>query len=116
MFKILDYFYYHHSEFFFQVDCQSPPLSFGLVGFYHVPLTAECFSAFLSRLGCCVCGGLSVCWKFVVPLYCRGSFLWVGLDEWLVNVSWLDKPASMFWRVELDLFSLNCNDVSSSEF
>ena len=58
------------------------------MGFYHVPLPAEYFSAFSSCLGCCVWGGLSVCWKFVVPLYCGGSSLWVGLDEWLVKVSW----------------------------
>ena len=31
-------------------------------------------------------GGLSVCWKFVVLLYCEGSSFWVGLDEWLVKV------------------------------
>ena len=52
----------------------------------------------------------------MVPLYCGGSSLWVGLDEWLVKVSWLGKLASVFWWVELDLFSLKCNEVSSSEF
>ena len=52
-------------------------LLFGLVGIYPVPLPAEYFSAFSSRLYCCVWGGLSVCWKFVVPLYC-GRFLPVG--------------------------------------
>ena len=84
--------------------CLSPPLLFVLVGFYHVPLPAEHFSSFSSYLGCCVWGGLSVCWKFVAPLYCD-SFLWVGLDEWLVKVSWLAKLASLFCWVELDLFS-----------
>ena len=44
-----------------------------------------------------------------------GSSLWVGLDEWLVKVSWLGKLASVFWWVELDLFSLECNEMSSSE-
>ena len=86
-----------------------------LVGFYHVPLPPEYFSAFSSCLGCCVWGGLSVCWKFVVPLYCGGSSLWVGLDKWLVKVSWLGKFASVFWWVELDLFFLECNEVSSSK-
>jgi len=87
------------------------------VGFYHVPLPAEYFSAFSSCLGCCVWSGLSVCWKFVVPLYCRGgSSLWVGLDKWFVKVSWLGKLASTFWWVELELFSLECNEGSSSEF
>ena len=46
----------------------------------------------------------------------EGSFLWVGLDEWLVKVSWLGKLVSVFWWVELDLFSLEWNEVSSSEF
>ena len=54
--------------------------------------------------------------KFVVPLYCGGSFLPVGLDEWLVKVSWLGKLVSVFWWLELDLLSLECNEVSSSEF
>ena len=52
---------------------------------------------------------------------CGSSLLWsffpVGvLDEWLVTVSWLGKLALVFWWVELDLFSLECNEVSSSEF
>ena len=38
-----------------------------------------------------------------------------GVDEWLVKVSWLGKLASVFWWVELDLFFLECNKVSSSE-
>jgi len=33
-----------------------------------------------------------------------------------VKVSWLGELASMFWWMELDLFSLECNEVSSSEF
>ena len=86
------------------------------VGFYNVPLPAEYFSAFSSCLGCCVWGGLSVFQKFVVPLYYGGSSVWVGLDEWLVKISWLGKLESVFWWVELDLFSLECNEVSSSEF
>jgi len=53
--------------------------------------------------------------KFVAPLYCGGSSLWVGLDESLVKVSWLGKLALVFWWVELDLFSLECNDVVSFE-
>ena len=38
------------------------------------------------------------------------------MDDWLVKVSWLGKLASVFWGVELDFFSLECNGVSSSEF
>ena len=52
----------------------------------------------------------------MVPLYCGVSSLWVGLGEWLVKVSLLGKLVSMFWWVELDLFSLECNEVSRSEF
>ena len=39
-----------------------------------------------------------------------------GLDECLVKVSWLRKLALVFWWVELDLFSLECSELSSSEF
>ena len=93
----------------FQIDYLSPPLLFGFMGIYHVPLPAEYFSAFLSCLDYCVWGGLSVFWQFVVPLYCGGSSLWVGLDQWVVKVSWLGKLASVFWWVELDFFSLEFN-------
>ena len=92
----------------------SLPLLFCLVGINPVPLPAEYFSAFSSCLGCCVWGGLSVFWQFVVPLYCGGSLLWVGLNGRLVNVSWLGKLLSVFWWVELDFFSLECNEVSSN--
>ena len=54
--------------------------------------------------------------KFVDPLYRGGSSLWVGLDEWLVKISWLGEVVSVFWSVELHIFSLECNEVSSSEF
>ena len=47
---------------------------------------------------------------------CGGSSLWLGLDKWLVKVSWLGKLALVFWWVELDFFSLECNGESSSEF
>ena len=58
----------------------------------------------------------NVLWQFAVPLCCRGSSLWVGLDGWIVKVSWLGKLVSVFWWVELDFFSLEGNEVSSSEF
>jgi len=47
--------------------------------------------------------------------YCGVSSLWVGFDRWLVNVSWLGKFVSVFWWVELNFFSLECNEVSSNE-
>ena len=49
-------------------------------------------------------------------LYCRVSSLWVGLHQWLVEVSWLGKLVSVFWWVELDVFSLECSEVSNIEF
>ena len=48
-------------------------------------------------------------------LYYGVSSLWVGLYGWLVKVSWLGKLLSVFWWVELDFFSLECNEVSSNE-
>ena len=51
-------------------------------------------------------------WK---SLYCGVSSLCVGLYRWLVKVSWLGKLVSVFWWVELDFFSLECNEVSSNE-
>ena len=52
----------------------------------------------------------------MVPLYCGGSSLWVGLDRWRFKVSLLGKLVSVFWWMELDFFSLECNEGSSSEF
>ena len=49
-------------------------------------------------------------------LDCGSSSLLGGLDEWIVKGSWLEKLASVFWWMELDLFFLECNEVSSSEF
>ena len=40
----------------------------------------------------------------------------MGLDQWLVKVSWLGELVLVFWWVELDLFSLEYKEVSSSEF
>ena len=60
-------------------------------------LLYEYFSDFSSSLDRCVCGGLSVFWQFVVPLFGGGSSLQVGLDKWLIKVSWLGKLASVFW-------------------
>ena len=38
----------------------------------------------------------------------------MGLDDWLVKISWLGKLASEFWCMELDFFSLEFDGVSSS--
>ena len=53
--------------------------------------------------------------------FCGSSLLWRflpvgGVDQFLVKVSWLGKLVSVFWWVELDLLSLECKEVSSSEF
>ena len=32
-----------------------------------------------------------------------------ALDQWLVKVTWLGKLMSVFWWLELDLFSLECS-------
>ena len=48
-------------------------------------------------------------------LYYGASSLWVGFYQWLVKVSWLGKLVSVFWGVELDFFSLECNEVSSNK-
>ena len=60
-------------------------------------------------------------WPFCILAVCGSSLLWrsslwVGLDGWLVNVSWLEKLVSVFWWVELDFFSLECNEVSSMSY
>ena len=100
----------------YEVDALSLPLLFSLVGIYPVPLPAEYFSVFSSCLDCCVWGGLSVFWQFVVSFYCGGSSLRVGLDKWLVKVSWLGKFVLVFWWVEMDFFCLVSSEVYSSEF
>ena len=102
-----------------QVDSLSLPLWFGLVGIYPLPLPAEYSSVSSSWLHCCVWGGLSIFWEFV-----KFSLLWSflavwrgegGLYQWLVKVSWLGRLVLEFWWVELDFFSLECNEVSSNE-
>ena len=52
----------------------------------------------------------------MVPFYCGGFTQWVGLDDWLVKVSWLGKPVSVFWCVELDFFSLECMECPVMSF
>ena len=86
------------------------------MGIFHVPLPVGYFSAFSSCLDCCIWSELSVFWWSVVPFHCGDFTQWVGLDDWLVKVSWLGKLVSVFWCMELDFFSLECNGVSGSEF
>ena len=51
--------------------------------------------------------GSSLLWRFL-PVG--------GVGQVSCQVSWLGKLVSVFWWVELDLFSLERNEVSSSEF
>ena len=39
-----------------------------------------------------------------------------GVRLMACHFSWLGELESVFWWVELDLFFLECNEVSSSEF
>ena len=106
----------------FQVGSLSPPLLFDLVDFYHVHSPAGYFSVFSSCLYCCVWGALSTGLKFMVPLNCAWFLLIVESATygwgWTSGLSrfpvW--RNLCLFWWVELDLFSLECNEVSSSEF
>ena len=64
----------------------------------------------MSGVGFLYSGGLR--FLFIVEVLPRG----VGLDNWLVKVSWLGKLVSVFWCMELNFFSLECNGVPSNEF
>ena len=85
------------------------------MGIYPVPLPAGYFSVsssvYIAVFGVAFLYSGSL-WS---SLYCGVSSLWVGLYWWLVKVSWLGKLVSVFWCVELDFFSLECNEVSSNE-
>ena len=97
-----------------QVDSLSLPLLFGLVGISPVPLL---LSIPLSlHLGYIAVFGVAFLysgnlWSFH---FYGVSSLWVGLYQWLVKVSWLGRLVLVFWWVELDFFSLECNEVSSN--
>ena len=60
-------------------------------------------------------GGLSIFWQFV-EFSLLWSFLAVG---GVVSVAcqgfWLGNLVLVFWWMELDFFSLECNEVSSNE-
>ena len=71
---------------------------------------------FLFFLDCCVLHALFAVWNFVFALNCVVCSLWMRLDQWLVKISWLGELLALFWWVEMDLFSLYCNDISRSEF
>ena len=85
------------------------------MGIYLVPLPAGYSSVSSSCLYCGVWGGLSVFQQFV-----EFSLLWHflavgGVVSVAYQVFWLGKFVSVFWWVELDFFSLECNEVSRNE-
>ena len=86
-----------------------------------------CKISLLKSFCCCCC---CCCFCFLVALFgiallflavCGSSLLWRflpvgGVGQVACQVSLLGKFASVFWWVELHLFSLECSEVSSSEF
>ena len=93
----------------YQVDSLTLPLLFGLMGIYPVPLLLGIPLSFhlvyIAVFGVAFLYSGSL-WS---SLYCRVSSLHMGLYTCLVMVSWLRKLVSVFWWVELDFFSLECN-------
>ena len=99
----------------YQVDSPSLPLLFGLVGNYPVPLPAV-YSSVSSSHYILLCLGLPFC----ILAVCGVLFIvecphYEGFYGSLVMVSKLGKLVSVFLCVELDFFSLECNEVSSNE-
>ena len=96
----------------YQVDSLSLLFLFGLVGIYPVPLPVplSLHLVYIAAFGVAFLYSGSL-WS---SLYCGVSSLWLGLYKWLVKVSWLGELVSVFWWVELDFFSLECNEVSSN--
>ena len=94
------------------------PISFSFVYIGgHLPCSFTCWVLLcLFILFRFLCLG----WPFCMLEVCASSFLWscslwMELDEWLVKVPWLGKLVSVFWWVELNLFSLDKCPVVNSE-
>ena len=66
--KILDYFCYHHSEFFYLIDCLSPDHLVVLTSFYLTPSSATYFLVISFCQTYCVCGLLSTGGGIIAPL------------------------------------------------
>ena len=97
----------------YQVDSLS--LLFGLVGICPVPLPSGYSSVCSSCLYLSVWGGLSVFWHFL-EYSLLWSFLTVGGVVWVACQGFLVREACIsVLVVELDFFSLECNEVSSNE-
>ena len=97
-----------------------PPHLFGVVGFFHVPLSAIYFAIFSFCLIYCVWDCLSAGWKVVVSLnyeVCPPPHPpWVGLDKCHMSVSLLGWLVPVFWWMDLKSVSLEGRAMSSSLF
>ena len=100
----------------FQVNCLFHLHLFSLVGFYHVALSAGCFSLFPFCLVYCVWGLLSTGWKVVISLNCGVSLPLVRLNQYLMKVSWMGGFVPLLWWMELNLVSLEGSALSNSVF
>ena len=83
--------------------------------FYYISSPVVYFSVISFHLDLCVWGPFSTGLGPMVPLYCEVCSLWLWLDQWLAKFSWLGEFVSVFWWVDLYLFSLECNEVSNKE-
>ena len=114
--RFLDHLYDHYSDFFFS---HRLPISSSLVwfgGFLSCFFTCWIFLSLFILFSLLCWDLLSAGWRVIVPLNYRIYSQWVGLDQWLMKVSWLGELVSVFLWMELDLISLESNVVSSSEF
>ena len=64
---------------------------------------------------------LCLWWLFCILVVCGSSLLWMclpvgGVRQLACPGFLVRKLALVFWWVELDFFSLECNGVSSGEF
>ena len=80
----------------YQVDSVFPPLWFGLVGIYPVPLPSGYFSTFYLVYIAVFGVAFPYSGSLWSSLYFGVSSLWAGLYRWLVKVSWLGKLVSVF--------------------
>ena len=88
---------------------------FGLVGISPVPLPAGYSSGlFILVILLRVIVAFLYSGNLWSSLYYEVILMWVGLYQWLVKVSWLGRLVLEFWWVELDFFSLECNEVTSN--
>jgi len=86
------------------------------VDFYYILSCDAYFSVFSFCLSYCIWGPLSAGWKAIVPINHGVCPLWVGLDQYLLNVFRLEGLVSVFWWVKLNFVSLKGKVASSGLF